>query len=261
MRSIHIGWPANALGLCLLLCGLAAPSAGWAGAAPKVRLMPPPWTRARKATGPLTVDGALDESAWAKGPWNSWFSVVTTDPAKRGYAKVQTRFRTLYSDEALYVGVECADPTIGALKLATTADTLTQGDCIELFIDPAASGQGYHHLVVNTKGIVASAYRTRAGPSPDARWRCTAEAKGAIDATKGHWSVELRIPFATMRFPAKLSDEWRINVARRRYAGGALELTSWSTLPKASFHVPRRFGTLVGFHLDFRRFRRPDPAP
>ena len=258
MPSSHIGRATRALGLCVLFCTAAACDVGGVGEAPTPRLWPPPWTRARRAKGSIAIDGALDEPDWAKGPWNSWFSVVTADPAHRGYAAVQTRFRTLYDSQALYVGMICNEPALGGLKAAaaSSGDAVSHDDCIELLLDPAAGGHGYHHLVINAKGAVASAYVTRFGRSPDARWRRTAAAQGAIDTAKKQWSLEVRIPFASMRFPPKLSDQWRFNVARRRYAGGSLELTSWSTVPSGSIHVPRRFGTLVGFHVDFRHVRR-----
>ena len=235
--------------LCLLLCAGAASRPAWAGL--------PPWARARQVTGPIIVDGKLDEPIWAKGPWNSCFSVVSAEPVEKGQARVQTRFKVLHDDEALYVGVACDEPDLDGLKAnASFHDGAVWGDdCIELFFDPGKVGRYYHHLIINSQGTVFDAYAADFGLVHGKLWNCAFESKGATDTARKQWALEVRIPFASMKLGEKPGNAWLFNLTRERYAGGKQELSSWTTFAKGGFHNPKRFGTLVGLQVDFSRFR------
>src|SRR5688500_5809648 len=60
-----------------------------------------------RATGDITLDGALDEPSWSGAPVASHF--VQNDPREGEPATFDTEVRILYVDEALYFGVFAHD--------------------------------------------------------------------------------------------------------------------------------------------------------
>jgi hypothetical protein len=63
--------------------------------------------RAVRRTGPIILDGRLDEPDWRRAPATSGFTQSYPDPARP--ATDSTDVRVLYDDEALYVGVRMYD--------------------------------------------------------------------------------------------------------------------------------------------------------
>src|SRR5918992_1177851 len=62
---------------------------------------------ATRATGPIELDGRLDESSWATAPLAKDF--VQNDPREGEPATFDTEVRLLYDHEALYIGVFAKD--------------------------------------------------------------------------------------------------------------------------------------------------------
>jgi len=56
----------------------------------------------------IQVDGKLDEREWKQAPVGSQF--IQFEPRLGEPAEFETRFRVLYDDHYLYVGVSCFDP-------------------------------------------------------------------------------------------------------------------------------------------------------
>ena len=230
------------LPLLAVLCVTAA-----CAAAPATRLQ-----------GAVTLDGALDEPAWAAAPWQSNF--VSASAAAEGAPKpvaVQTRFKVLYDDNALYVGVQCDEPNIDKLK-ATYKEhdqDVYQDDCIELFMDPAGEGRYYHHFVINTNGAWYDDYGADYGLVHAKLWDCPLQVGAKVDTAAKQWSLEIRLPFAALTLRDDVKPDWLWNVTRERYAGGlsGAELSTWSPL-KGNFHAPRLWGKLTGVKADYARF-------
>src|SRR5690349_19019746 len=60
-----------------------------------------------RASGPMMLDGALDEPAWSQAPVANGF--IQNDPHEGTPATFDTEVRVLYTDDALYVGVFARD--------------------------------------------------------------------------------------------------------------------------------------------------------
>jgi len=60
-----------------------------------------------RASGGITVDGALDEPAWSTAPIANGF--IQNDPREGSPATYDTEVRVLYTDDALYFGVWAKD--------------------------------------------------------------------------------------------------------------------------------------------------------
>jgi hypothetical protein len=164
--------------------------------------------RARPAGGPVTIDGRLDEPAWALAVTGAEMTVLGT----RAPAPRLTTFRFLYTDQALLVAVECQTISGGRRVMATPVVKEHDGpvftdESVELYLQPQASGP-YYHFAANALGVQYEAQ------GMDATWNGEWTARTA-ESDLG-WQLEISIPYRTLGLtaPPRPGDNWRFNLCR-----------------------------------------------
>ena len=181
---------------------------------------------ATRLAGAVKLDGVCDEPAWAAAPWQTGFLSASSaaEGAPRPVA-VQTRFKVLYDDDALYVAVECDEPNPDKLVARYTEhDQDVYGDdCVELFMDPAGEGRYYQHFCINSNGAWYDDSGADYGLVHAKLWECPLQTGTKVDAAAKKWGVEVRIPFAALpparRREERLAVERHPRALRRRRAG------------------------------------------
>lgn len=191
------------------------------------------------------IDGTLTETQWAASMEGGLFALLGEDAVPQEL----TRFRVLWDEQFLYVGVVCHESALvpaeqRAHQVKAEAreqdGSVFSDDVIELFLG-LAEGGGYAHLAVNAAGTRYDARGTDKSWSLD--WRA------AATLGSGQWTLEAAVPLAVvLGRPPRNGDTLPLNVAREEKPRG--ELSSWSLLA-SGFHEPEHFGTLV----------LADPAP
>jgi len=214
----------------------------------------PPVARSTRTAEPISIDGLLDEPAWAGAAWNGDFQDAR--PGRQGPAAVQTRFAVLHDDDALLVGIVCDEPQPDRIVAQARAhDGLVwSDDCVEVFLDPGGDGRYYQHFAISSRGVWYDDTGADYGLVQTKLWDFPLTAAGQVDAESARWTLEARLPFAAMVLPRDVAPRWRLNVTRARRASGEEELSSWSPLT-SNFHQPRLFGGLTGVDVDFTPFR------
>ena len=153
--------------------------------------VPVPSATAARRTGPIRIDGHVDEDAWSKATPISEMTQIDPDEGKPATQRSDIRF--VYDDEALYVSARLYD-TAGPAGIRTRLvrrDADMESDWFQIVID------GYHdHLSraffqVNPSGVKFDALST-GNSNPDASWDGIWETATSIDSLG--WSVEIRIP-------------------------------------------------------------------
>jgi hypothetical protein len=160
----------------------------------------------------IVLDGRLDEAAWARArPLDRFWEMF---PQAEVEPRVRTEARYAYDDVALYVAVRAWDPDLGELRapFARRDKVLSDQDMIVLFIDPVGNRKFAHFFRVNPRGAVGDGlYNEDSGAedfSPDFDFEV---ATGRFD---GGWTVEFRIPFASLRYGNPPSKQWSTMVFR-----------------------------------------------
>ena len=219
----------------------------------------PPVGETGRAMGPIRLDGVANEGPWQSASWHTHFLKAggmkgEADALKP--ADVQTRFKVLLDEQAVYVAVECDEPSIEKIKAKTPwrDGAVWSDDCVEIFFDPSGEGRYYHQVMVNSRGTIYDSYSADYGLVHSRLWNGAFRAAGHVDREGKKWSVEVEIPYGAVVLGGDAGSTWLWNVARERHAGGSLELTSWSPV-KANFHQPKCFGRLTGLPADYRAFR------
>lgn len=213
----------------------------WSFAAPVFqapRAYDAPWT-----SGPMVIDGSLDEPSWSQAPWTRDFVDILGDDAPS--PSLRTRAKILWDDTYLYVGAEMEEPHLWATLLEQDA-IIYQDDDFEVFLDPDGDGLEYFEVEVNAFGSVLDLFMNKPynkGGSAALDWNLPGLRTGVLtDGTVNvpadldvGWAVELAIPWRELvppgASPAPVSptsasaprrpgdppqpgDTWRINFSR-----------------------------------------------
>jgi hypothetical protein len=229
------------LSFCLGLCAL-------------LRAQPPiPRYEVRRASGPIVIDGKLDDKAWQAAPP---IEFVFPWDFQTG-AKQKTTAKLLWDDQYLYVGYECEDSDIVALHTERD-DPTYQDDAVEIFINAKPSQTlTYFGLEMNARAVLYDYVSSDAkyffkrfnmqGVKLATRIEGTLNVRG--DQDKG-WSLEVAIPwmnFEEMASRPAPGTIWTANLNRWDGVEPTRRLSMWSDpLEKTpNPHVPARFGQLV----------------
>lgn len=220
--------------------------------------VPRPTLRAVRAAGPITMDGVVDESAWAAAPPATDF--VQSKP-RTGYpASERTEVRVLYDDQYLYIGAVLFDSDPDALIAQhLEQDFLSLNDDVfGVSLDPFLDRRNAYYFFINPLGAI------RDGQAFDNSRASNTEWEGVMDIrTSIHdqgWSVEVRIPFSTLRFdPSRTEQVWGLNFLRRVRRRG--EDALWAPVAlRTRIHKMNEAGTLVGLQ-DLPRSRNLQITP
>lgn len=99
-----------------------------------------------RTSGPIIVDGLLDEAAWAAAPRSPRFVDMTT--GEPGY--FDTRAAALWDDENLYISFWVEEPFPEAHQTERDSIVFVEND-VEVFID---GGDCYYEFEINAAGTV-----------------------------------------------------------------------------------------------------------
>jgi hypothetical protein len=193
---------------------------------------------AARRTGPIELDGKVDEPAWLAAPAETEFTQATPDEGSA--PTVRTTFRILWDDEYFYLGVICEDPEPPTVTL-TRRDRAIEGDYIQFDLDTTLDRRTAYHFQVYASGTQQDGLHfndTDTTLDWDAAW------DSAVHREPGKgWSLEVRIPLRVMRIPEH-STVWGFNIYRvtsRRH-----EEDQWRFRPNGRNGNVSRLGLLAG---------------
>ncbi len=171
-----------------------------------------PSMAAGSVSGPIKLDGLLNEPDWQNAPLNAEFKTIV--PVENGTPSGRTEVRVLTHPRFLVIGIKCfdSDPS-GIVNFSKLRDIdLENEDHIRLVIDPFLDGQSGLIFAVNANGARYDALVANRGEAENKDWDAIWEAKTVIDSSG--WAVEIKIPIQSISFKKGLT-EWGFNVERR----------------------------------------------
>ncbi len=165
-----------------------------------------------RTEGPISLDGILDEPAWAAAPVIRDFRQI--EPVQGAAPLVGTEVRFLFDDAYLYVGFEVLDPEgpsgIRVPEMRRNFEYF-DNDLVGVSLDGFGDGRSAVGFLVNPRGALRD-LRVFDGRFFDREWQGVWEARTRIH--EGGWSAEVRIPWSTLRYdPA--AEDWRVMLVRR----------------------------------------------
>src|SRR3954465_118288 len=165
-----------------------------------------------RATGSIKIDGELSDEGW-KGavPVATWYEV---NPGDNTPPKVRNIGRIAYDDRFLYAAFEFDDPNPRAIR-APYSDRDDSGggfyDFGGMFVDAGDSGRTATLFAVTPRNIQQDSVIDDASGeaiSPDFFW------ESATKITARGWTLEMRIPFTSLRYQNGGPQAWGILISR-----------------------------------------------
>jgi hypothetical protein len=139
-----------------------------------------------------------------------------------------------YDEKNLYFAFRCYDSQPQKLRASiTTRDNCLDDDWILIFLDTFSEKRRAVSFFINPVGVQGDAIRTEEGGNDrmDTSWDTVFASDGKID-DKGY-TIEMSIPFKSLRFPDKENKVWGLTVARNIPRKG--EVILW---PEFSRSIP-----------------------
>ncbi|MFY8097272.1 MAG: DUF5916 domain-containing protein [Flavobacterium sp.] len=175
--------------------------------------------QARRLSSSIKLDGKLDEEVWKTAPIANHFFGFEPDNGKIEPDTLKTEVKILYDDHALYIAATLYDSQPNKiLKEITERDNFGTADFFGVFINGFNDGQQEYSFFVSAANGQADCVRTsQQGEdfSWDAIWL------SEVKITEQGWQVEMKIPYAAIRFSKSEKQVWGINffreVRRLRY--------------------------------------------
>ncbi|MBK5720069.1 carbohydrate-binding family 9-like protein [Dysgonomonas sp. Marseille-P4677] len=221
------------------------------------------------------IDGDINDDAWMKAEWTSFFEDIEGTTKPKPYYK--TRAKLLWDKTYLYIAAELEESHVWA-TLSQRDEIVFHDNDFEIFIDPTNTTHQYFEIEINALNnifdlFLPKPYRNRG--SALFSWN-TPGMKHAVkingtlnnpDDKDQAWTVEFAIPFSALTMGnhihiPKDGDIWRINFSRvqweteiigKKYikkkdsTGKPLPEYNWVWSPQGviDMHRPERWGYLL----------------
>lgn len=172
------------------------------------------------------IDGRLDDPVWAAAPVFDAFHRFRPDSSP-DVGPYRTTVQMLISGDALIFGIRAWDPEPGQIRapLARRDQVWPDQDSLTVWIDPNGRQQVAQFVRVNAAGSIRDGlYSAAVDDEDDAPDFLDVEA--AAQRLPDGYSVEIRWPLASLRYPLKASLPWRLMVSRRVARNDSLTFTS-----------------------------------
>ncbi len=195
-------------------------------------------------SGEISIDGRLDDAAWASAPVASGF--IQRDPVEGDPAVHDTQVRVLIGPDAIYIGARMLDsePHLIANEM-TRRDQQGQFDYFTVSLDPNLDRRTGYWFAINPVNVQGDGYLYD-DQRLDLAWDAVWETEVSTD--EGGWTAEMRVPLSQIRYEAADSAQtWGINFQRLRLLDN--ETTYFSLESQLQSGRLSQFGVLEGVVL------------
>jgi hypothetical protein len=212
--------------------------------------------RATRIAEAPAIDGRLDDPPYSKvKPFGDF---VQQEPHEGQAASVRTDVWVLFDDAAIYVSARCwqdASLRMVANELRRDGPNQFDNDNFAVILDTFRDRRNGFMFQTNPLGAVNDQLMTDEGAVSNRDWNTVWDLRTSRD--RDGWSVEMAIPFASLRFPAGRAQTWGVNFRRNLQAN-----TEYTYLAPIPASAGRRglarlslAATLVGLEIPARGSR------
>lgn len=220
------------------------------------------------AATPPTIDGKLNDTAWAVAPWTDDF--VDIEGAVKPPPRLRTRAKMLWDEQYFYIAAELEEPHVWGTITRHDA-VIFQDPDFEVFLDPDGDSHNYYEFEMNALNtgwdlFLPKPYKD-GGPAMN-EWeipglKTAVHVRGTIndpsDSDEG-WSVEIAVPWKALQEhaahagPPQEGEQWRVGFSRVEWQisvkdGKYVKVPQtpennwiWSAQGVVDMHRPERWG-------------------
>ncbi len=188
-----------------------------------------PAVQATRLTGPLHLDGRLDEPIYAGTP--PFDAFVQQEPDEGAAATERTEVWIFYDADNIYFAGRCWDSHPErdvANEMRRDGQGTLDNESISLSLDTFHDGRNAYLFEVTLAGGLFDGYITDERDM-NRDWNTVWDAR--VSRIPQGWTFEFAIPFKSLRFPNDAHPVWGVNA--RRIVKWKNEMTSIAALPRA----------------------------
>lgn len=171
------------------------------------------------------IDGDPTDAVWEEAYKHDKF-YLSTNPWIGKSSEGKGAMYLGYRDGMFYVAAISYEDRMDKLLFKSTSHDadVWRGDCMEIFFDPALTGQDYYQFIVNAIGGSFDAF------GRDSKKNFPFEAAGTVFKDRGYWSAEFAIAADDLD-GAKIEPGavWGFSLTRTRIGPGSEACVSWPT--------------------------------
>ena len=169
--------------------------------------------RPTRLNAPLVLDGRLDEDMYRRiSPVGNF---IQQEPNEGQLATEQTEVWVWFDDNNIYIAARCwhSEPArIVANEMKRDSYNMFGNEVFGVVIDPFYDRRNGYLFLTNALGGLFDATITNER-SVNLDWNTVWDVQ--TDRFDGGWTLEMAIPFQSLRFPAGAMQQWGINFHRR----------------------------------------------
>lgn len=160
----------------------------------------------------ININGVFDELVWNNVKKAENFVTYQPDNGKPENPNLKSEVKIIYDDDAIYIAATLYDNEPDKiLKQITERDEESVSDLFGVYINGNNDGQQDFRFFVTAAGGQLDCNATELN-GEDYTWN--AIWSSAVKITDLGWQVEIKIPYAAIRFPKASVQEWGINFTR-----------------------------------------------
>ena len=199
-----------------------------------LREIPRPSLTAVPSREPIRLDGRLDEAVWRDTPATGGF--VQAEPREGEPASEVTEVWVAYDEDNLYVAAHLhdSDPSgVVVNDIRKDFDDQTQ-DVFSVILDTFADHRNGYVFMTNPEGARGDRQVANEGREINTSW----DAIWSVETLRVEdgWTLEMAIPFRSLRFDAHGEGRWGLNFSRTIRRKN--ETAYWAPIPRA-FNIMR----------------------
>ena len=165
----------------------------------------------RTQTAPQ-IDGVLNDDVWENAEIATDFIQFAPKMGVTATNSRRTEVKIAYDDGAIYVAAYLYDNPKDIMKQLTARDNFGQTDFFNLVLNPNNDAQNDTQFIVFSSGVQADAI---ASPSIGEDYSWNAVWDSAVQINDDGWSLEMKIPYRTLRFENQEVPTWGIQFIRQ----------------------------------------------
>ena len=163
-------------------------------------------------TESITIDGKINEPIWQTVPIATNFVMFDPDNGKPIPENKRTEMRVLYDNDGIYIAATMFDnEPKKIMKEITLRDDIGTADFFGVFINGFNDQQQDFRFFVTASNVQNDSQASDAN-GEDSSWDAIWASKAVI--TDFGWVVEMKIPYAALRFSSDTKQTWGINFFR-----------------------------------------------
>jgi hypothetical protein len=190
----------------------------------------------------ISIDGKISENVWFENDHiASDFIMYEPDNGKPIPKEKKTEIKVLHDDSAIYISAILYDNEPNKiLREVTNRDVFGASDHFSVFINGFNDGQQDYRFYVSAAGVQMDCLATK--DTEDFSWDAIWESK--VKITNFGWVVEMKIPYAALRFSDARNQIWGINFMREIKRN--VQKYTWNYIDTRIGNITNQAGILKG---------------